>query len=487
MNIEDIEEARASLPNNESSSSDFIADEDSPFPLDILSPELKDLALHLSYVYQAPIDLVAPEILANISSSLAKGIRVISNHPNPAYGGVFIFLGAKPGQNKSTVLQYLKKPFVEFQKDVRKENRIKVETELIHEYTDNKGKAGGHDCKPTKADIDKRIGKSSPTLMVEHYTQEGLATVLSFNNEYVSITSGDASSFVDNLKGAKAKSVFQGELLLKGYSGDSYDSNKKIATDEHLEKIRMSINLLGTTQTLNEFISDREIRNRGLLARFCFAQIHDPAPRMDNERRRVDEQITLNWSELIKLLLRKYWRVDEANTVEVSTDDDAINQWVAFKNEIVDQQHVLNWLENLPGRWGENALRFALILHVCRHPDAPQEHVLDQQTMKGGISVMRWFIGREIACMEQIRKKDPEIDGCKELVFKYLNENGPTTIRDFDKKRKILPTNKKHLLDNWVKNGELVMWNGSQGNAPSLRVAIPGDDRIPEDVELITN
>ena len=446
MNIEDIEEARASLPNNESSSSDFIADEDSPFPLDILSPELKDLALHLSYVYQAPIDLVAPEILANISSSLAKGIRVISNHPNPAYGGVFIFLGAKPGQNKSNVLQYLKKPFVEFQKDVRKENRIKVETELIHEYTDNKGKAGGHDCKPTKADIDKRIGKSSPTLMVEHYTQEGLATVLSFNNEYVSITSGDASSFVDNLKGAKAKSVFQGELLLKGYSGDSYDSNKKIATDEHLEEIRMSINLLGTTQTLNEFISDREIRNRGLLARFCFAQIHDPAPRMDNERRRVDEQITLNWSELIKLLLRKYWRVDEANTVEVSMDDDAINQWVAFKNEIVDQQ-----------------------------------------TMKGGISVMRWFIGREIACMEEIRKKDPEIDGCKELVFKYLNENGPTTIRDFDKKRKILPTNKKHLLDNWVKNGELVMWNGSQGNAPSLRVAIPDDDRIPEDVELITN
>ena len=73
--------------------------------------------------------------------------------------------------------------------------------------------------------------------------------------------------------------------------------------------------------------------------------------------------------------------------------------------------------------------------------------------------------------------------------LKKIEYRGPdnSTIRDFDKKRKILPTNKKHLLDNWVKNGELVMWNGSQGNAPSLRVAIPGDDRIPEDVELITN
>lgn len=81
----------------------------------------------------------------------------------------------------------------------------------------------------------------------------------------------------------------------------------------------------------------------------------------------------------------------------------------------------------------------------------------------------------------------PEIDGCKERVFKYLNENGPTTTRDFDKKRKILPKDKKHLIEKWVENGELVKWNGSQGNAPSFRVAIPGDDRIPEDVELKTN
>ena len=190
---------------------------------------------------------------------------------------------------------------------------------------------------------------------------------------------------------------------------------------------------------------------------------------------------------MIKLLLSKYWRVDEANTVEVSMDDDAINQWVAFRNEIIDQQDVLNELADLPGRWAENAFRFALILHVCRHPDAPQEHVLDQQTMKGGISVMRWFIGREIACMEEIKKKDPEIDGCKSRVFKYLNENGPTTIRYFAKKKKILPRDEKHLIEKWVENGELVKWNGSQGNAPSLRVAIPGDDRIPEGVELITS
>ena len=68
-----------------------------------------------------------------------------------------------------------------------------------------------------------------------------------------------------------------------------------------------------------------------------------------------------------------------------------------------------------------------------------------------------------------------------------MSENGPTKIRDLNKRRKILKKEYKHLLNEWVRSGELAMWNGSQGNAPSLRVAIAGDDRIPADAELITN
>ena len=38
----------------------------------------------------------------------------------------------------------------------------------------------------------------------------------------------------------------------------------------------------------------------------------------------------------------------------------------------------------------------------------------------------------------------------------------------------------------WVREGELVTWNASQGNKPSPTFAIVGDDRIPEGVKLIT-
>ena len=89
--------------------------------------------------------------------------------------------------------------------------------------------------------------------------------------------------------------------------------------------------------------------------------------------------------------------------------------------------------------------------------------------------------------MEEVKDNNPAVAYCKGEVFKYLSEYGPTKIRDFDKMWKILKKEYKHLLSEWVRSGELAMWNGSLGNAPSLRVAIPGDDRIPADAELITN
>ena len=221
--------------------------------------------------------------------------------------------------------------------------------------------------------------------------------------------------------------------------------------------------------------------------RFCFAQVDDRILPSNATRNIIDESIRGGWTQFIEGLLSKYWRKDEAQVVEVSMSNDAIQLCVDFRNQYVEEQDELLWLESLPERWAENALRFALILHVCRHPHAPQDHLLSEETMKGAIAVMRWFIGREIACMEEVKDNNPEIAQCKVKLFKHLSENGPTKVRDFDKKRKILKKENKHLLNEWVRSGELAMWNGSLGNAPSLRVAIAGDDRIPADVELITN
>lgn len=478
MNTEKIS---ALLAKNEPAQVKIEADNEAPFPIEVFSPKLREFTQHIAYVYNAPIAMVAMQVLAIISSTLGKGIRLITNHPDPTYGLIYIFLGARPGHHKSSVLKCLKKPLEEFQRDVRKQNRIQVESRLIHENSDKKN----GDWRPTMSDVDKEIGKASPTLIVEHYTQEGLANALSHNNEYLALLSSESSGVVDLLRGAKSSGVFQGELLLKGFCGESYDCNKKVASNEHLQEIRMTVNLLGTTGTLDEFTSDDQIRKRGLLSRFMFVKIHDPVPREDNKRRAVDAEIFEEWNQLTKGLLRKYWEAARSRPDEVEMTDEAIDILVEFRNECIDQQDELNWLASLPERWAENALRLALILHVDKHRCEPQNQPLGREGMINAVSLMKWIIGQEIACMEETRKKEPEVDGCKSRLLNYLRTHGPTTIRDLSKKKKILPRDKKYLIQNLVENGELVKWNGSQGNAPSFRVAIPGDDRIPKGAAMI--
>ena len=111
------------------------ADNEAPFPIEVFSPKLREFTQHIAYVYNAPIAMVAMQVLAIISSTLGKGIRLITNHPDPTYGLIYIFR-ARPGHHKSSVLKCLKKPLEEFQRDVRKQNRIQVESRLIHENSD---------------------------------------------------------------------------------------------------------------------------------------------------------------------------------------------------------------------------------------------------------------------------------------------------------------------------------------------------------------
>ena len=75
--------------------------------------------------------------------------------------------------------------------------------------------------------------------------------------------------------------------------------------------------------------------------------------------------------------------------------------------------------------------------------------------------------------------------GTRDKVLDALIKNGPCSMRDFYKKAGLTKKDTEMVMQ-WARDGELVMWNGSQGNKPSPTFALVGDDRIPEGVKLIT-
>ena len=484
MNNDNISNVTDSFLEDKSVVCTFQPDDESPFPVDALPSPLKEMAESVSSAYQAPMNLVAPQTLAVVSACLGKGVCLRTNHPDPTYGLLYMFLATRAAVAKSTISKCLLKPVKEYQKCIRESYKLMTEARLKIEYEDKAN--GGAAKRPKARDVEDEIEKSLPTLIAEHYTQEGLANTLSYNDEYLALVSTDASGVIDLLRGSKSNGNFQGEILLKGYSGESYDCNNKNAKNEHLEEIRLSINWLATNDTLKTFVSDPLIDGRGLLSRFLFAEIDERVPLATIHCEVVDNQIEEDWSQFLTVILAKYWNGNKDSVDEVQMSKEAIQKSVEFRNEFVGQQDMLEGIMSLGSRWGENTCRLALLLHVSKHYNDPANHELTEHTMGAAIRIMRWFAGRELSCLEDVTNYDPTIMECKGRVFKYLGKNGPSTMRVLQKSAG-LKKSQRSLIHNWVRQGELVMWNASQGNKPSPTFALIDDNRIPENAEFITN
>jgi len=147
----------------------------------------------------------------------------------------------------------------------------------------------------------------------------------------------------------------------------------------------------------------------------------------------------------------------------------------------------LRHLCGLSERWAENALRIALVLHCMEHAGEAGSHPVDGSTMERAISIIRWFIGREMAWMESSGNEDPVAEKLKARVYQYLRDHGPTTARELGRSAG-LKSKWRYLLDKWVEAGELDDWNASKGARRSPTYALKGDDRIPSEIaELSTH
>ena len=157
----------------------------------------------------------------------------------------------------------------------------------------------------------------------------------------------------------------------------------------------------------------------------------------------------------------------------------AISLLVAFDNERIDAQDYLANYKSLPERWAENGLRIALILHCAEFGQSAPSKELSLQTMESALKILKWYIGREIEVLEDYNVESLEEEQIKSKLFKFLKENGPTSLRDLDRK-KILRKFQRGYLNQWKDQGGIVSFNASKGSRESIHLVLTGDPRIPQ-------
>jgi hypothetical protein len=91
---------------------------------------------------------------------------------------------------------------------------------------------------------------------------------------------------------------------------------------------------VGTLESLRVFVTDPQIKGRGLLSRFLYAEIDFAIQKAEIIARKISERVSENWNDLLSGFLSKYWRTQSDEIVLMSTD--AIQSIVDFTNEYVE-------------------------------------------------------------------------------------------------------------------------------------------------------
>ena len=158
MNNDDISNVTDSFFEEKSVVCTFQPDDESPFPVYALPSPLREMAESVSSAYQAPMNLVAPQTLAVVSACLGKGVCLRTNHPDPTYGLLYMFLATPPAVAKSSVSKCLLKSVKEYQKCIRQSYKLMTEERLKMEYEDKAN--GGVVKRPKAREVEEEIAKS---------------------------------------------------------------------------------------------------------------------------------------------------------------------------------------------------------------------------------------------------------------------------------------------------------------------------------------
>jgi hypothetical protein len=151
--------------------------------------------------------------------------------------------------------------------------------------------------------------------------------------------------------------------------------------------------------------------------------------------------------------LQQYY---SGGTFEVQVGDKAANILFHYADEIVDRRdRDLQQWDEFAARWGEQAWRLALVLHVGRHGDAAHNHPLAERTARDAVKIARWFAEHQLRLLQT--QEDVVQLSQEEQVLDLVRKAGQVTPRDVQRKRITKTAEEaKDLLDRMCGQGNLV-------------------------------
>lgn len=355
-------------------------DQGAVFPVDSLDGTLQDYVLAVAESLQVPVDMVGTVCLG-ILSACVQGKWSI--HAGPDWFeplNLYTCIVAEPGERKSAVLSRLRKPLDQYEREQREQNNLEVkQSAAMHNALERKvssvqerfakGKATQEEVNAAVADLEGHEVLYPLKLSTADVTPEKLAVLLYENQERMAVLSAEGGIF-ETMSGRKYGNGGDNfDIFLQGHAGDRVQVDRLGRYPVTLHAPALTMVLMVQPSVLDNILSNRSFRGKGLIARFLYAYPPTLLGHRKIRTRQVPEALEMAYRELVTQLLDIRIPREQRGLLRLSPEArEYLDRYRCYIEQGLDKntgayRSMTDWAGKLPGA----VARMAGILHCVQH------------------------------------------------------------------------------------------------------------------------
>lgn len=363
------------------------------FPVDALSPWLRDWVTAVAAALQCPVDLPAMLALAVLAVCGAKKytVQVRPDWDEPL--NLYIAVALKPGESKSPAFAAAIRPVARFVAEDRKRCDPEIRVALAHadiglkriDQLKNRAAKAGDPAEQAEflALVDEAVFEQSAIdvpvplrLVLDDVTAESLEVVLRQQGGRIAIMSDEGGPF-ELMGGRYSEGIPNIDVYLKGHSGSPIATDRIGREGGSVQNPAITIGLAIQPDVITSLQGKKGFRGRGLLARFLWSIPHSRVGSRAADSPPVPFAIRQAYEAAVSALLQLPAEKDELGEIRSRALDlspAAYALLVDLKATIEPALGPSGELESIAD-WGNKlagtVVRLAGLLHLADHAGVP--------------------------------------------------------------------------------------------------------------------
>jgi hypothetical protein len=252
------------------------------FPVDCFPKTLCEFIKAVSEFSETAHEMCGVLLLGALGGVFQRKYEVISTANNTETLSIFSVIIAEPAERKSSVIKLVTTPFSLFEREYNFKNKPEISKSVAErkilqkKLVDAEKSDNNEQLINAQREFDNFSEKKPISLLSDDTTPEAIVSKMKNQDERTLVTASEGG-FFKRIKGRYTPNGDDKEIYLKAHSGDRHSVDRIGRASDVLEHPAISIVMSVQKCVIDGFISDNEMNNTGMTARFLYAFCEEKA------------------------------------------------------------------------------------------------------------------------------------------------------------------------------------------------------------------